>query len=363
MRLQVGAILDGAELCQAAFAGNLSYVQMLLQFGANPDAADYDRRTAAHLGCAQGHADLCVMLAQFGADLRFQDRWGGTPLEEAQRNGHGKLAEALLQLGEVRLQHGLGAPGATARSTAHVPAIPAHVFTSTSVPPDEARGAATLRRAGGVDSLLPEQQQPRPARREVKAMQPEDSSKPLHDPDAPTVGSIVRQALRAAAEDQEAERMSGVAVSDDGAGFSEGGLAPAAAPSLSMTDFLALLPALSDTLLPPDAAPSPAPSSWALLSAEAAAQLQADLSEDAEELQQLREVAAKRGQSLALWAGAGKNAAAGGVRAVKQKDSYRDGPGDAAAAAALALAAERSAAGSRLGSIEGVVRTTFVNPR
>ena len=39
MRLQVGAILDGAELCQAAFAGNLSYVQMLLQFGANPDAA------------------------------------------------------------------------------------------------------------------------------------------------------------------------------------------------------------------------------------------------------------------------------------------------------------------------------------
>ena len=67
---------------QAAFKGHLEYLRNLLRFGAPVNACDYDRRTAAHLACAQGSSEIVMLLAQHKADFRFTDRFGLTPMDE-----------------------------------------------------------------------------------------------------------------------------------------------------------------------------------------------------------------------------------------------------------------------------------------
>lgn len=57
-----------------------------------------DRRTAAHLACVAGHVETCLLMYEFGADFRFKDRWGHTPLDEALANGHTALVTALGKL-------------------------------------------------------------------------------------------------------------------------------------------------------------------------------------------------------------------------------------------------------------------------
>lgn len=54
-------------------------MRLLLKFGCSPDACDYDRRTGAHIACADGLLDICIILQEFGADFNFKDRWGQTP--------------------------------------------------------------------------------------------------------------------------------------------------------------------------------------------------------------------------------------------------------------------------------------------
>lgn len=60
----------------------LEYLRLLLEFGANPNAADeYDGRTAAHVACADGIIDAAVLLHSHGADFTMADRWGRTPID------------------------------------------------------------------------------------------------------------------------------------------------------------------------------------------------------------------------------------------------------------------------------------------
>jgi ankyrin repeat protein len=87
---------DGAELCAAAFNGKLEYMRRLLESGYAADAADYDKRSAAHLACAEGRTEVALLLLRWGADFEAQDRWGNTPLREATANGHKALAGVLM---------------------------------------------------------------------------------------------------------------------------------------------------------------------------------------------------------------------------------------------------------------------------
>lgn len=84
-------ILAGGEMCSAAFSDSLEYLRLLLRFGVNPDACDYDRRTAAHIACAEGFLDVVQILHEYGADFAFRDRWGQTPLDEARQNGQTEI--------------------------------------------------------------------------------------------------------------------------------------------------------------------------------------------------------------------------------------------------------------------------------
>ena len=103
-------------LCSSAASQSvcLCWLLQLLQQGFHPDSADYDRRTALHLACANGHTETVRVLLAAGADTSYQDNFGAQPLHEACRRGHDPLIDLLLRRGarhegtpSVVIQHAL----------------------------------------------------------------------------------------------------------------------------------------------------------------------------------------------------------------------------------------------------------------
>jgi ankyrin repeat protein len=116
----------GAELCHAVFERRHSYLRLLLDFGCSVGAADYDFRTAAHLACAENDLPACLLLHEHGADfwctpqtpssvsslalssssakVGGRDRWGRSPLEEAEYHGHHELVTVLRALRPKRTE-------------------------------------------------------------------------------------------------------------------------------------------------------------------------------------------------------------------------------------------------------------------
>jgi len=78
--------LAASVLCQTVSDGDIVLLKRLLRAGINPNAADYDKRTAAHIAAAEGHVAALRTLSEMGADLTLMDRWGQTPRDEAKRS-------------------------------------------------------------------------------------------------------------------------------------------------------------------------------------------------------------------------------------------------------------------------------------
>lgn len=89
------------ELIWAASKGDHGAVHRLIVRGFDQDAADYDRRTALHLAAAEGREQVVSYLIQNGAVLNPQDRWGGTPLDDAQRHKHDNIVMLLEEHGGI----------------------------------------------------------------------------------------------------------------------------------------------------------------------------------------------------------------------------------------------------------------------
>ena len=70
-------------MCRAGADADEKMLRRLIAAGANPDACDYDRRTALHLSAAEGRLTTVQLLLECGAQLDFKDRWGQTALDEA----------------------------------------------------------------------------------------------------------------------------------------------------------------------------------------------------------------------------------------------------------------------------------------
>ena len=90
---------EANELCEAARNGSLETMKLLLQCGCSPNAADYDRRAAIHLGASEGNILIVGALLEAKANINCEDRWNGTPLSDSVREGHLQVSQLLHRSG------------------------------------------------------------------------------------------------------------------------------------------------------------------------------------------------------------------------------------------------------------------------
>ena len=62
--------------------GDTVALRRLLKANINVDAADYDKRCAVHIACAEGNLVALKVLVEAGADLTVLDRWNNTGMDE-----------------------------------------------------------------------------------------------------------------------------------------------------------------------------------------------------------------------------------------------------------------------------------------
>ena len=100
LAMLLGAAAKAAEIHDAAKAGNLAKVQLLLQ--TNPalvKAVSNDGKTPLHYAALGGNKTLCEALISRGADVNAKDRDDWTPLHCAALKGQTEIARLLLLRG------------------------------------------------------------------------------------------------------------------------------------------------------------------------------------------------------------------------------------------------------------------------
>eukprot|EP00441_Pelagodinium_beii_P023670 CAMPEP_0197665036 /NCGR_PEP_ID=MMETSP1338-20131121/58994_1 /TAXON_ID=43686 ORGANISM="Pelagodinium beii, Strain RCC1491" /NCGR_SAMPLE_ID=MMETSP1338 /ASSEMBLY_ACC=CAM_ASM_000754 /LENGTH=442 /DNA_ID=CAMNT_0043243787 /DNA_START=176 /DNA_END=1504 /DNA_ORIENTATION=- len=87
---------DATALCDCGFSGNTDHIKEMIEHGLDINLADYDDRTALHLAASEGlMLAVQILIKDLGADPNVSDRYGGTPLDDAIRAGHTRVAEFL----------------------------------------------------------------------------------------------------------------------------------------------------------------------------------------------------------------------------------------------------------------------------
>lgn len=98
----VGRAIWPVLACAAARDGDLELLQRLQNSGADLRWADVDGRTPLHLAAAEGHHPVVAWLLTQGADPSARDRRGTTPLDEAELAHHDAVVTALIEAGARR---------------------------------------------------------------------------------------------------------------------------------------------------------------------------------------------------------------------------------------------------------------------
>lgn len=83
----------------AAFDGDYYRLKRLIEAGADPNKADYDRRSPLHVAASKGDGDISQLLIEHGVDVNISDKFGNTPLLEAVKGGHDEVASLLVKAG------------------------------------------------------------------------------------------------------------------------------------------------------------------------------------------------------------------------------------------------------------------------
>lgn len=93
------------DLLNAASDGEVESVRALLQgegenaIALEVDESDYDMRTALHVSASEGQVSVVETLIAARANVNAKDRWGGTPLADAVRQGAERVAQLLIKAG------------------------------------------------------------------------------------------------------------------------------------------------------------------------------------------------------------------------------------------------------------------------
>jgi potassium channel len=95
--LEFSELKAAGELCERAMQGDVQRIKLLLDLGCSPNACDYDKRTVLHVAASEGHKNIVADILQRKGNVNLEtlDRWGGTPLQDAIREGHKHVAEML----------------------------------------------------------------------------------------------------------------------------------------------------------------------------------------------------------------------------------------------------------------------------
>lgn len=83
----------------AASIGDLDELQRLYAAGVDLNEGEYDKRTGIHLAASEGHLAAVQFFIDKNVDINPKDRWGGTPLADAKREGHTKVLALLKRHG------------------------------------------------------------------------------------------------------------------------------------------------------------------------------------------------------------------------------------------------------------------------
>ena len=86
------------KLLMAASNGDKRALERSYLSGMDMNIGDYDRRTALHLACSEGHMSSIRFLVEVcSVDINIKDRWGCTPLEEAKKNNNATVIKYLMK--------------------------------------------------------------------------------------------------------------------------------------------------------------------------------------------------------------------------------------------------------------------------
>ncbi|MEM1380532.1 MAG: glutaminase A [Pseudomonadota bacterium] len=86
---------EAIYLCSAGARGDIGELRRLVASGIDPCTADHDGRTALHLAASEGREATVSFLITICKNLAPEDRWGNTPLDDAKREGHKRIAKML----------------------------------------------------------------------------------------------------------------------------------------------------------------------------------------------------------------------------------------------------------------------------
>ena len=84
-----------SRLTYAASHGDLKTIKLLASLGIDLGHADYDGRTALHVAASDGQHGVVAYLLNRGVEPSPTDRWGGTPLSNAEAGQHARATELL----------------------------------------------------------------------------------------------------------------------------------------------------------------------------------------------------------------------------------------------------------------------------
>ena len=95
-----GAKLKEVGLCTAAAKGDIAKIKLMCDNGANINVTNYIGRTMLHLACSNNQPSIIeYLMSHDDLDCNCVDWYGGTPLDDADREGHSSVSFMIKEAG------------------------------------------------------------------------------------------------------------------------------------------------------------------------------------------------------------------------------------------------------------------------